>query len=147
MSINRREFLQVSSVGFVAAAMAQNGLLRSNEAVAGQLAEPPVFSSVEEIYRRKWRWDRIVKASHGRSNCMSACSWDVYVRDGIIWREEQNAVYESQEEGVPDFNPRGCQKGAVHSDAMYSGDRIRFPMKRVGERGEDEHLLVAGVQR
>ncbi len=112
MTLNRRDFLKASSAGFVAAALVPNGFLRANSAVAADLPEPPQFLSVEEIYRRQWRWDRIVKASHGRSNCMSACSWDIYVRDGIIWREEQNRVYESQEEGVPDFNPRGCQKGA-----------------------------------
>ncbi|MFP5505222.1 MAG: hypothetical protein ACLGH6_03420, partial [Gammaproteobacteria bacterium] len=122
----------------MAAALLPNGLLRMNEAVAAELAdrvEPPPFTSVEEIYRRQWRWDRIAKASHGRSNCMSACSWDIYIRDGIIWREEQNRVYTAQEEGVPDFNPRGCQKGACYSEQTYSPLRLLHPMKRVGPRG------------
>jgi DMSO reductase family type II enzyme molybdopterin subunit len=135
MALNRREFLAASSTGFVAAALLPNGFLSMNAAVASEMQQPPTFLSVEEIYRRNWRWDRIVKASHGRSNCMSACSWDIYVRDGVIWREEQNRVYTSQEEGVPDFNPRGCQKGACYSEQTYSPLRVLYPMKRVGPRG------------
>ncbi|MFP5382946.1 MAG: molybdopterin-dependent oxidoreductase [Gammaproteobacteria bacterium] len=133
--MHRREFLGVSTAGFVAAALLPNGLLRGNDAIAAVLDEPPSFTSVEEIYRRQWRWDRIVKASHGRSNCLSACSWDIYVRDGVVWREEQNRVYSAQEEGVPDFNPRGCQKGACYSEQTYSPMRVLHPMKRVGPRG------------
>ncbi len=119
----------------MASALLPNGLLCHNVAVAEELASPPLFYSVESLYRRKWRWDRIVKSSHGRSNCMSACSWDVYVRDGVIWREEQNSVYESQQPGVPDFNPRGCQKGACYSEQTYSPLRLLHPMKRIGPRG------------
>lgn len=50
-------------------------------------------------------------------------------------REEQLATHPRFKDCVPDLNPRGCQKGAVHSDAMYNRDRIRFPMKRIGYRG------------
>ena len=57
-------------------------------------------------------------------------------RDGIVVREEQLAQYPQIADDIPDTNPRGCQKGAIHSQAMYESDRIRYPMKRVGERGE-----------
>ncbi|MDX1648772.1 MAG: molybdopterin-dependent oxidoreductase, partial [Myxococcota bacterium] len=36
---------------------------------------------------------------------------------------------------VPDFNPRGCQKGACFSERMYDPARVRHPLKRVGPRG------------
>jgi DMSO reductase family type II enzyme molybdopterin subunit len=58
----------------------------------------------------------------------------VFVKQGIAWREEQNAIYAASE-GVPDFNPRGCQKGACYTDLMYEASRITHPLKRVGERG------------
>lgn len=135
MTLNRRDFLTTSSAGFATAALFPNGLLALSASESHQSLEPPVFTSVEDIYRRKWRWERIVKSSHGRTNCMSACSWDVYVRDGIVWREQQNLVYESQQEGVPDFNPRGCQKGACYSEQTYSPMRVLHPMRRVGPRG------------
>ncbi len=134
MTTDRRTFLKGSACGFVGAALLPGGLLRANPA-ANPGPEPPPFRSAEEIWRGQWRWDRIVKSSHGRANCASACSWDVYVRDGLVWREEQNRVYEAQEEGVPDFNPRGCQKGACYSEQTYSPTRVLYPMKRVGPRG------------
>ncbi len=60
----------------------------------------------------------------------------VFVRDGIVWREEQAATFDTIEEGVPDFNPMGCQKGAAWSQLLYGPDRLLYPLKRVGERGE-----------
>ena len=30
---------------------------------------------------------------------------------------------------VPDFNPRGCQKGACFSERMYDPSRVKFPLK------------------
>ena len=82
-------------------------------------ASPVALSSYgdwSDVYRKRWTWDQVVYASHTRANCISACSWNVFVKDGIVWREEQNAIYEASEPDVPDFNPRGCQKGACYSD-------------------------------
>jgi len=33
------------------------------------------------------------------------------------------------------MNPRGCQKGASFSRVMYGAERLKYPLKRVGERG------------
>jgi len=54
----------------------------------------------------------------------------------MVWREEQSATLPTIEEGVPDFNPMGCQKGASWSQSLYGPDRVLYPLKRVGERGE-----------
>ncbi|MCB1713926.1 MAG: molybdopterin-dependent oxidoreductase, partial [Candidatus Competibacteraceae bacterium] len=40
----------------------------------------------------------------------------------------------------------GCQKGAINSAAMYEGDRLRYPMKRVGERGEGKWQRISWDQ-
>ncbi|GAF78536.1 unnamed protein product, partial [marine sediment metagenome] len=88
-----------------------------------------------DVYRAKWTWDKVAKGTHTRANCISACAWDVFVKDGIVWREEQNAIYEAPRDDVPDQNPRGCQKGACYSDLQVSGSRVLYPMKRVGPRG------------
>ena len=39
-------------------------------------------------------------------------SWDAYLKDGKVVREEQAGVYSVVQDGVPDINPMGCQKGA-----------------------------------
>ena len=66
-----------------------------------------------DVWKERWTWDKVVHSSHARANCISTCSWNVFVKEGIVWREEQNAIYEASEPGVPDFNPRGCQKGGL----------------------------------
>jgi DMSO reductase family type II enzyme molybdopterin subunit len=56
----------------------------------------------------------------------------------MVWREEQGADYPRVRPDVPDFNPRGCQKGACYSERMYDPTRVKYPMKRVGERGSGQ---------
>ena len=53
----------------------------------------------------------------------------------MVWREEQSDVYARDVAGLPDFAPRGCQKGVCYSDLMFAPDRITHPLERVGPRG------------
>ena len=53
----------------------------------------------------------------------------------MVWREEQNTIYDQTNASLPDFNPRGCQKGMCYSDLMYEPSRVKYPMRRIGERG------------
>ncbi|MCE7928477.1 MAG: hypothetical protein DYG91_08290, partial [Chloroflexi bacterium CFX7] len=70
----------------------------------------------------------------------------VYVKDGIVWREEQSGSFNTIEPGVPDFNPMGCQKGASWSQSLYGPDRVMYPLKRAGERGEGKWTRVSWDQ-
>ncbi|MBI2367338.1 MAG: molybdopterin-dependent oxidoreductase, partial [Deltaproteobacteria bacterium] len=93
--------------------------------------------NLKALRQRSWQWDRVVKSSH-LSNCWygRACNFNVYVKDGIALREEQAANYPAPNDpAVPDPNPRGCQKGACYSHRMYDPTRIKYPLKRAGERG------------
>jgi len=94
------------------------------------------YRGVEEIYRKQWTWDRVVRGTH-HSNCgFQRCAWNIYIKDNVVWREEQASAYPQTNPDVPDFNPRGCQKGACYSDRMYDQSRLTVPLKRIGERGE-----------
>jgi complex iron-sulfur molybdoenzyme family reductase subunit alpha len=44
---------------------------------------------------------------------------------------------------VPDANPRGCNKGVQHSQVVYEADRLLYPMKRVGGRGEGKWKRIS----
>lgn len=103
-------------------------------------------SSWEDLYRERWTWDRVAKGSHGWVNCRSACNWDLFVKNGVVVREEQAANYDASEPGLPDFNPRGCQKGACYTDVMYGASRLTVPLKRVGERGEGRWKRISWEQ-
>ncbi|MBW2714108.1 MAG: molybdopterin-dependent oxidoreductase, partial [Deltaproteobacteria bacterium] len=102
------------------------------------------YVSWEDVYRTKWKWDRIAKGTH-QVNCwyQRCCNWNVFVKEGIVWREEQAGTYPQTNSEVPDFNPRGCQKGATFSERMYDDSRLRVPLKRVGERGEGKWKRVS----
>ena len=83
-------------------------------------------------------WDRVVKSSHP-VNCWynRACNFHIFVKDGVVLREEQAANYPPPNDlTVPDCNPRGCQKGACFAHRMYDPTRLKYPLKRIGARGE-----------
>ena len=100
----------------------------------------------EDLYREEWTWDKVVKCTHSWANCSGGCVWDVFVKDGIVWREEQAATYPRENDYLPDYNPRGCQKGACYSELMYNPGRIKYPLKRVGERGSGKWQRISWDQ-
>jgi anaerobic selenocysteine-containing dehydrogenase len=73
----------------------------------------------------------------------------VYVKDEKVIREEISCTYPEftdPEYRVPDYNPRGCQKGYQHSRSMYGPDRVLYPMKRKGERGSGQWERITWQQ-
>ncbi|MGH9073782.1 MAG: molybdopterin-dependent oxidoreductase, partial [Acidimicrobiales bacterium] len=83
----------------------------------------------EEFYRERWRHDKIVRSTHG-VNCTGSCSWQVYVKDGIITWETQAVDYPSVGPDSPEYEPRGCPRGASFSWYTYSPSRVRYPYVR-----------------
>ncbi|MDH3457597.1 MAG: molybdopterin-dependent oxidoreductase [Gemmatimonadota bacterium] len=110
----------------------------------GVLAELPPYGDWTDLYRQRFTWDSVHKSTH-HVNCwyQRGCNWNVYVKEGVVFREEQAATYEQTNPQVPDFNPRGCQKGACFSERMYDGSRLQYPLKRVGARGEGRWKRVS----
>ncbi len=147
VALTRRSFLQVGA-GVVALSLMR---LEFRNAAAAGLPAPedgtPEYRGFEDLYRRQWTWDRIAKGSHF-VNCwyQRGCNWNVFVKDGIVFREEQAGTYPQTNAQVPDFNPRGCQKGACYSQRMYDAGRVRYPLKRTGGRGEGTWQRVSWDQ-
>ena len=131
-SLTRRQFLQASTATALALSLNRLGWIAPRPAAADLT---PGYDDFRDIYRERWTWDKVVRGTHTNVNCMSSCAWNLYVREGIVWREEQSSPYAASNPSVPDFNPRGCQKGASCSDLMLSASRVLHPMKRVGPRG------------
>ncbi|WUI01625.1 nitrate reductase subunit alpha [Spirillospora sp. NBC_00431] len=80
-------------------------------------------------YRERWAHDRVVRSTHG-VNCTGSCSWKVYVKDGLITWETQQTDYPSVGPDRPEYEPRGCPRGASFSWYTYSPTRIRYPHAR-----------------
>ncbi|WP_090032735.1 nitrate reductase subunit alpha [Cellulomonas marina] len=83
----------------------------------------------DTFYRDRWSHDKVVRSTHG-VNCTGSCSWKVYVKDGIITWETQQTDYPSVGPDSPEYEPRGCPRGAAFSWYTYSPTRIRYPYVR-----------------
>ena len=85
--------------------------------------------NADDFYRDRWSHDKVVRSTHG-VNCTGSCSWKVYVKDGIITWETQQTDYPSTGADRPEYEPRGCPRGAAFSWYTYSPTRIRYPYVR-----------------
>ncbi len=85
--------------------------------------------SADDFYRDRWAHDKVVRSTHG-VNCTGSCSWKIYVKDGVITWESQQTDYPSVGADKPEYEPRGCPRGASFSWYTYSPARIRYPYVR-----------------
>lgn len=83
----------------------------------------------EEFYRNRWQHDKIVRSTHG-VNCTGGCTWQIHVKDGIVTWEMQGLDYPSLQNGLPPYEPRGCQRGISFSWYLYSPLRVKYPYIR-----------------
>ncbi|HQH08666.1 MAG TPA: molybdopterin-dependent oxidoreductase, partial [Phycicoccus sp.] len=83
----------------------------------------------DSFYRDRWAHDKVVRSTHG-VNCTGSCSWKVYVKDGVITWESQQTDYPSTGPDKPEYEPRGCPRGAAFSWYTYSPTRVRYPYVR-----------------
>nr|AZP53708.1 NarG [Thermus thermophilus] len=88
--------------------------------------ENPAERKWEEFYRNRFQHDKRVRTTHG-VNCTGSCSWEVFVKDGIVTWELQATDYPSLEAGLPPYEPRGCQRGISFSWYLYSPIRVKYP--------------------
>jgi anaerobic selenocysteine-containing dehydrogenase len=130
--LSRRRFLEASTASALVLGLERLTWVAPPPAAA---ASVPPFRDWRDTYRRQWKWDRVVRGTHTNANCVAACAWNLYVKSGVVWREEQAAPYRASNASVPDWNPRGCQKGACYSDLSVGPSRIRHPLRRAGPRG------------
>ncbi len=89
----------------------------------------PYDRDMEKIYRKRWQHDKFIRTTHG-VNCTGSCSWKVFVKDGIITWESQAVDYPSTGPDMPEFEPRGCPRGATFSWYTYSPVRVKYPYVR-----------------
>lgn len=115
--LTRRSFLKTT--GAVAGATVALGGVGTLTALA-ETDENKSTSGKEEVY-----------STICRSNCFQACMLNAHVRDGKV-RKMTRGDY-------PDEIYSGCcLRGLSIPERIYSNTRIKYPMRRVGERGEDQ---------
>ena len=85
-STTRRKFIGGSG------AVALNLSLKYAGPANAQLPDQQSYGAWEDLMRQKWTWDKVAHGTHG-TNCQGGCAFNVYVKDGIVWREEQQGEY------------------------------------------------------
>jgi nitrate reductase / nitrite oxidoreductase, alpha subunit len=83
----------------------------------------------EDSYRQRQQHDKVVRSTHG-VNCTGACSWKIYVKNGLVTWEIQQTDYPRTRPDMPNHEPRGCPRGASYSWYLYSANRLKYPMVR-----------------
>jgi len=141
--MDRREFLKGTT--YCGLALAFGGPLTALRAHAAPATTDRAW---EDFYRGEFRASRgdAQGFAFHCSNCQGNCAWRVFAKDGKVTREEQSAAYPQIHPRIPDANPRGCNKGIVHSKEMYQGDRLLHPLKRTGARGAGKWERISWEQ-
>lgn len=117
--ITRRGFLKTTGAAALGAgAVAMGGLAPMTKAEAADAAAT--------------EGETIVRTSC-RGNCGSKCPTNVVVRDGKVVR-----VVAAELPGDDAPRRRFCVKGYTQPQRVYDPDRLKYPMKRTGERGEGQ---------
>ncbi len=143
-NVGRRSFLKLTGGGLTLSLVHLKTAY--SPVFASEVSEGTVslnYASWQDIYRKEWHWDTVTWGSHTNQCAPGGCSWRVYSRNGIVWREEQTAQSHAANENYPDFNPQGCQKGCGFHQVLTAPERISYPLKRVGERGEGKWQRVS----
>jgi nitrate reductase alpha subunit len=104
-------------------------LVRGERINEGWTEESPRPRDWESVYRNRWGHDKVVRSTHG-VNCTGSCSWKIHVKDGIITWETQQTDYPSTGDDFPEYEPRGCPRGASFSWYTYSPTRVKYPYVR-----------------
>lgn len=134
--VSRRTFLKAAAGSAVGLSLTRLGFRMLTSTAQEEVYRYYPYSGWEDVFRQKWTWDKVTWGTHLNDCYPGGCSFRIYTKDGIVWREEQSAIHTVIEKGVPDMNPRGCQKGSCFSRVMYGAERLKYPLKRAGERGE-----------
>ncbi len=70
------------------------------------------------------------------SHCGGSCVLKVHVKNGAITRIETD-------DDTEDVQVRACLKGRAYRQRVYAADRLGYPLKRVGSRGEGKFERVS----
>ncbi len=76
------------------------------------------------------------------TNCGSACALKYYTVDGKVVRVgTDNMVKDDWDEGI--LQVRACPRGRSLRKYAYQEERLKYPMKRVGKRGEGKFERIS----
>lgn len=82
--------------------------------------------------------EQIITTSCGH-NCGGRCILRVHVRDGEVIRISTDNSEETEEY----MQLRACERGRSCRERLYHPERIKYPLKRIGKRGEGKFARIS----
>lgn len=77
-------------------------------------------------------------------NCGSRCPLKAIVKNGQVIRiEPENTGADSTKMPLAVPHVRACLRGRSMRQRLYSPERLKYPMKRVGKRGENKFERIS----
>ena len=98
-------------------------------------------------YRENTTWDSVHWGTHCVDCYPGGCPMRVYVKDGVIVREEPSGTLPLIDPAVPDFNPMGCMQGTSWSQSLHGPDRPNFPSSGPGSAAKASGTASPGTRR
>jgi len=89
--------------------------------------------------------EQLFRTGHS-NNCDGTCGHLVHVADGKVRMVEGAAFGATAIDGRPmpyAYPPRICLRGAGQIENLYSADRVKYPYKRVGDRGSGQWQRIS----
>jgi len=73
-------------------------------------------------------------------NCGGRCVLVAHIRDGVIVRLDSD---DREYDGIDAPRLLACSRGKAYLRRQYHPDRLRYPMKRIGKRGEGKFERIS----
>ena len=121
-TLKRRKFMKWGAAAGSAAVVASNAL-----PLKAFASEKGAANSAKPVGNTKSSWSACMV------NCGSRCPVHVHTTDGVITHVESD---NRGPDIYGDHQIRACLRGRSIRRRVYNPDRLRYPMKRVGKRGE-----------
>jgi anaerobic dimethyl sulfoxide reductase subunit A len=83
--------------------------------------------------------ERMIRTGCPSHNCGGRCLLRVHVRDGVIVRIDGD---DRPGDTAADPQLRPCLRGRAYRRRQYHPDRLKYPMKRAGKRGEGKFVRI-----
>ena len=127
--MKRRDFIKTGS-------LVSGGMMLGGSLVKSLMADP----QVRQVAGSHFSYEKMVRLGCPAHNCGGRCLLKVYIREGVIVRIETD---DRPGDGIENPQLRACLRGRGYRHRQYHADRLKYPMKRTGKRGEGKFERIS----
>jgi len=91
-------------------------------------------------YSESTSFDKMIRTGCPAHNCGGRCLLKAYVKDDVIVRIETD---DRPGDGIENPQLRACLRGRAYRQRQNREDRLKYPMKRTGKRGEGKFERIS----